>query len=78
MDLKLTDFGPLSMEWACSLIWELMLYEFELGHNITKISKNICCVKKKGWGTVDHSNQMIQEILCGLQEPSQSGKGKKA
>ena len=34
-----------------------MLYEFKLGHNA-------CYVKNKG--TIDHSNQMVQEISLGL------------
>ena len=29
----------------CSLIWELMLWGFELGYNTTETTKNICCVK---------------------------------
>ena len=37
----------------CSLILELMFYKFELGHNATEATKNICHVK--GEGTVDQS-----------------------
>ena len=36
----------------CHLILELMLYEFELGHNEAESTKNICWAK--GEGTVDH------------------------
>ena len=49
-----------------SLIKELMLYKFKLGDDAAKTTKNICCVK--GEGAVDHSNQMVQEILFQLQE----------
>ena len=53
-----------NMQW--SLIWELRIYEFELGNNLMEANKEICC---EGEGTVDHSasNQMVQEILLGLQ-----------
>ena len=36
-----------------SLIWQFMLYAFELGHNATEATKNICCTKSEG--TVDHN-----------------------
>ena len=36
-----------------SLIRELMLSEFELGHNATETTKNTCCAK--GGGSVDHN-----------------------
>ena len=36
-----------------SQIWELLLYEFELGHNAAEVTKNICCAK--GEGRVDQS-----------------------
>ena len=36
----------------CSLIQELILYEFEQGHNTVKTTNNICCAK--GEGAVDH------------------------
>ena len=32
---------------------ELMVHKFEMGHNITKATKNICWMKDEG--TVDHS-----------------------
>ena len=44
-----------------------MPYEFELGHNDTKAIKNIFCAKKKS--AIDHSNQIVQEVLFGLQGP---------
>ena len=39
------------MQW--SLIQELMLYEFEQGHNATRAIKNICYTKDEG--TVNHN-----------------------
>ena len=36
------------MNIQCNLIWELMLYKFELEHNIMKVTKNICCEKDQG------------------------------
>ena len=47
-DLKVTQVNRQQ-----SLIQELMLYKFELGHNTTEATKNICCVK--GEGIDDHS-----------------------
>ena len=35
------------------LIWDLLLYEFELNHNAAEATKNICCAK--GEGTVDNN-----------------------
>ena len=49
-----------------------MIYEFKLGQNTTEATKNICCEQDEG--TVDRSNQMVQEILLVLQRPQQSGK----
>ena len=47
-DLKATQINV-----QCSLIWELMLYEFELDPNAAEATKNICCAKDGG--TVDNS-----------------------
>ena len=38
----------------CSLIWELVLSEFKLSHNINEVMKNFCCAK----GAVDHCTIM--------------------
>ena len=46
-DLKTTQ-----MNMQCSLIQDLMLYEFKLGDNTAGATKNICCVKSQS--TVDH------------------------
>ena len=37
-----------------------MTYIFKLGHNVAEATKNNFCAKDEG--TVDHSNQMVQEI----------------
>ena len=47
------DLKAIRMNVQYSLIWELMLYEFELGHNAAEDTKNICYVKSEG--TVDRS-----------------------
>ena len=57
-----------------SLIWELILYEFKLGHNTTEVTKNTYCMKGEGPVDYNSSNQMVSKILLRLQEPQQSGK----
>ena len=59
-DLKTTQ-----MNVQCSLIRELMIYEIELGHNVTKATKNICCMKDEG--AVDHStvNRWFKKFCLG-------------
>ena len=47
-DLKATSQSNVQ----CSLIRELMLYEFKLSHNAMEANKNIGCAK--GEGKVDH------------------------
>ena len=42
------DLKTVQMNIQCNLIWELMLYEFELGHNAFETIKNICCAKDEG------------------------------
>ena len=46
-DLKATE-----MKMQCSLIQELMLYDFKLDHNFVEATKNISCTKDEG--EVDH------------------------
>ena len=48
------------MNMQSSLMHELMLNKFKLGHNITEANQNISCVK--GQGIVDHSKKMAREI----------------
>ena len=55
------------MNMQCRLIQELTLHKFEVGYNIAKATKNICCTK--GEDTVD--NHIVQEIW-------QSGKVREA
>ena len=40
------DLKPAQMNVQYNLIWELRLYKFELGHNATEATKNICHVKR--------------------------------
>ena len=49
-----------------------MLYEFKLGYNTVKTTKNISSAK--GEGTIDYSYQKVEEILLKLQEYWLSGK----
>ena len=44
-----------------------MPYKFELGHNVTEETKNICCVK--GVSTIDHSTVSRWFKKFKLQEP---------
>ena len=43
--------APMNVQYR--LIWKLIHYQFELGHNTTQPTKNIYCMK--GEGAVDHS-----------------------
>ena len=36
-----------------NLIWELMLYEFKVGHNAMEATKKVCCIERKG--PINHS-----------------------
>ena len=49
-----------------------MIYEFKLGQNTTEATKSICCEQDEG--AVDHSNQMVQEILLVLQRSNNQAK----
>ena len=46
------------MNMQHSLIRELVLYEFEMGHNAAETSKNICGMK--GEGVADPCNKMVR------------------
>ena len=52
------------MNVQCSLIWELLLYDFKLDHNTIEATKNICCVKDES--AVNYSNQMVAQshVTC--------------
>ena len=45
------DLKTVQLNLQCSLIWELMLYDFKLPHDVAEATKNICCAKGQG----DHS-----------------------
>ena len=47
------DLKAAQINMQCCLIWDLILYKFELGHNTSQASKNICCIKSDDAG--DHS-----------------------
>ena len=47
------DLKAAQINMQCSLIWELMLYEFKLCYDSAEATKNISCTK--GEGIVDHS-----------------------
>ena len=51
-----------------------MLYEYELGHDVAKATKDICYAKVEN--SVDNkiSNQMVNELPLGLQERQKSKK----
>ena len=51
--LCVCDLKATHMNMQYSLIQELMLYKFEVGHNVVEAAKNICWAKSEG--TVDHS-----------------------
>ena len=50
---SVSDLKATQMNVQHSLIQELLLYKFELGHKATEATKNICCAKDEG--TVGHS-----------------------
>ena len=66
---SLYDLKAVHLNMQHCLILEL--YESELSHNTSEAIKSI--YHTKGEGVVDQStgNQMVQEILLGLQEPLQ-------
>ena len=53
------------MNVQSSIIWELALYRFELGHNAAEVTKNILCMKVKG--AVDYSivTRLFKEFCLG-------------
>ena len=62
---SMCDLKAMQMNLWYSLIWELLSYEFELD-----IQKDLLCDRWRcSWS--QYRNQMVQEILLGLQEPQQ-------
>ena len=53
------------MNVQCSLIWELILYEFELDHNAVEAAKNICCAKSEGTDNVNTVTTCFEEFCLG-------------
>ena len=49
---SMCDLKATRMKMQCSLIQELMLYEFELCDKTAKAAKNIYCAKDEG--VIDH------------------------
>ena len=47
------DLKAAQISVECNHILELMIYEFEQGHNATEATKNIRC--RKGEDAIDHS-----------------------
>ena len=47
------DLKAAQMNIQCSLIWEHVFYEFQLGHNAVEATKNLYCVETEG--IFDHS-----------------------
>ena len=66
------DLKATKMDMEPSLIWELGLFKFELGHNTAKETKITYCMK--GEGVLNHSKQMVKEILLKKQQPWWLGK----
>ena len=50
---SMCDLKAVRMNMQSSLIWELMLYKFEVDYNAVVATKKIYCVKDEG--TVDYS-----------------------
>ena len=54
----------------CNQVWELMPFEFELGHNATKVTNKSVVPEGK------YNNKMVKNVSLKLQEPRRSGKAK--
>ena len=39
------NLKAIQMDIQCSLIWEVMFFDFKLGYNDVVATKNICCTK---------------------------------
>ena len=55
------DLKVKQMNMQHSLIWKLILYTFELSHNTTDATKNICGAKCEG--KVDHPTVNIDSVM---------------
>ena len=52
---SMCDLKATQMNVQCTLIQELIFYEFDLGYNAVKVTYKICCVK--GEDAVDQSTE---------------------
>ena len=73
------DLKAAEMKVQNSLIQELLLYKFKLGHNATEANKNIYCAKEED--TVDHGTvtKLLKKFCLGcktLKDQAISGKSK--
>ena len=57
---SICDLKAVQVNIQCSLIWELMLYKFELNHNTAEATKNICCTT--GEDAVDHRKKKVGDL----------------
>ena len=74
---SVSDLKVAHMNAQCSLVWELMFYEFELGHNTVEAPRNICCAK--GEGAVDQSTvsrwlKKFRSVCKNLNDRARSGR----
>ena len=53
------------MNIQLSLVRELMLYEFRLGHNDVEATKNICCVKSEGMVHYNRVTRWFKKFCLG-------------
>ena len=54
------DLKAAQKNMQCGILREFMFYEFNLCHNATEVTKDICCAKVEG--IVDPSNQRVHQI----------------
>ena len=71
--LCMWDLKFKQMDEQYSLIWELMLYEFEQNYNPMKATKNFCCMK--GGGPVDHCavTRLFKKFYSSYKNQGQGG-----
>ena len=59
------DLKATKMNMHCSIIWELILYQFELGHNIVEATKKICCAKSEGADDQSTATRWFKKLQSG-------------
>ena len=73
------DLKAAQMNMQQSLIWELMLFKFELGHNAKEATKNICYAKGEGTAdqsTVNREFKKFHSVCQILDDQVRSGRSK--